>query len=232
MRRVARRDEVLVDTRDRAVLGDVERARSGRATASTPDGVLGQPGVGEQALLDDDRATIAARSQASRPGRTWRWKSASSAVSVTPRVDHDHRAVGVVGDRLQRRAGAGDAVAHPRVLADEERDLAVLELAPHERRRTSCPLTKISPVFSWASALERNLRAERVQRGARVGAAEMVALAAAAVVDDRLAAVGVAYRAEPRRRPREIAVSQSTSSNVPSSRRRSGCRTRSPRPFW
>ena len=45
-----------------------------------------------------------------------------------PRVDHDHRPVGIGGNRFERGAGVGDAVGDPRVLADEERDLAVLEV--------------------------------------------------------------------------------------------------------
>ena len=63
--------------------------------------------------------------------------------------------------------------------------------------RTMAPsirsLTQNSPVFSWARALERN-RAPSARRVARaVGAAQMVPLAAAAVIEDRLAAVGVAH---------------------------------------
>ena len=67
-------------------------------------------------------------------------------------------------------------------------------------------------------------------RRAAVGAAEVVPLAAAAVVEDRLAAVGVAHRAK-RVGDLGIAVSQSISSKVPSGRRRSGVVSRW-RPFW
>ena len=58
------------------------------------------------------------------------------------------------------------------------------------------PLTQNSPVFSWASALERKRAPNAWSVAVEYVAAEVVPLAAAAVVDDRLAAVGVADRAE------------------------------------
>ena len=45
------------------------------------------------------------------------------------RVDHDHRAAGILGDLVEDHAGAREALRHPRVLADEHRHLGVLELA-------------------------------------------------------------------------------------------------------
>ena len=45
-------------------------------------GVLAQPGVRVQVLLDDD-GDHRRQQPGMRPGATWRWKSASSAVSVT-----------------------------------------------------------------------------------------------------------------------------------------------------
>ena len=59
----------------------------------------------------------------------------------------------------------------------------------------SCASTHASPVFSWASAFERCERRARAQRAA-VGAAEVVALAAAAVIEDPFAAVLVAHAVE------------------------------------
>ena len=89
------------------------------------------------------------------PGRTWRWKSASSAVSVRRGSMTISGALGIVGDLLERGAGAREAVGLPRVLADEDRDLGVLEVARAAWPPSIWPLTQNSPVFSWASAFER-----------------------------------------------------------------------------
>ena len=114
-------------------------------------------------------ASSAARHQASVPGRTWRWMSASSAVSVRRGIDDDQRAVRVVGDLLELGAGAREAVRLPRVLADEHRDLGVLVVAGRVARGlpNSWPSTQNSPVFSWASAFERYRRPERGARRRR-----------------------------------------------------------------
>ena len=103
------------------------RASASRTGSDAVD-VLGEEGVVQQVLLHERRRS-AARHQASLPGRTRRWKSASLAVSVTHRVDDDHRALGVLGDLAQHDPGAREALRHPRVLADEHRHLGVLELA-------------------------------------------------------------------------------------------------------
>ena len=55
--------------------------------------------------------------------------SARSAVSVRRGSMTISAALGIAGDLLQRRAGAREAVGLPRVLADEHRDLGVLEVA-------------------------------------------------------------------------------------------------------
>ena len=136
------------------------------------------------------------------PGRTCEVEVGQLGGLGAPRVDDDQRALGIAGDLLQRRAGARDAVGLPRVLADEQRDLGVLEVARGRWRRASWPFTQNSPVFSWASAFER-YRAPSARRvAAAVGAAEVVPLPAAAVVEDRLAAVRVAHRGEAAPPPR------------------------------
>ena len=83
-------------------------------------------------------AAIAASSQASRARAGPEVEVGQLGGLGAPRVDHDHRPVRVGGDRLQRRAGVRDAVGVPRVLADEERHLAVLEVAAHGAAETSC----------------------------------------------------------------------------------------------
>ncbi len=75
-------------------------------------------------------APSAASSHASVPGRTCRWKSASAAVSVRRGSITIMDRAGSLAISLMRRAGPRDAVALPRVLADEQRDLAVLEVGP------------------------------------------------------------------------------------------------------
>ncbi len=107
------------------------------------------------------------------------------------RVDHDHRAGRVLGDLVEHDAGAREALRHPRVLADEHRDLGVLELA------AGVPAVEVGvdPVLTGLLLCQRVravVRAERLEERAAVRAAEVVALAAAAVVEDLVAAVGVA----------------------------------------
>jgi hypothetical protein len=50
-----------------------------------------------------------------------------------PRIDHDDGARRILGDVAQREAGMRKAVRLPRVLADEDGDFTVLEVAAHGR---------------------------------------------------------------------------------------------------
>ncbi len=114
-------------------------------------------------------------------------------MSVQYRVDHDHRALGVLGDLLQDHARAREALRHPRVLADEQRHLGELELAA----RVGSVQAVLDPRLAGLLLRQRArsvTRSHRPQERAAVAAAEVVALAAAAVVEDRLAAVRVADR--------------------------------------
>jgi hypothetical protein len=87
-------------------------------------------------------------------GRTARWRSASRGLGAA-RIDHDERARRIAREVLERDPRPRDRVRVPRVLAEEQRDVAVLEVGA----RAGCPscwwLTQNSPVFSCASALER-----------------------------------------------------------------------------
>ena len=188
-------NEVLVDTGDRAVLGDVERGEAG-VDLVTPVGVLGEPGVGVQALLDDDRDHRGEQPRVP-PRRDTEVEVGQLGRLGDPRVDHDHRAAGVVGDRLQRRAGVGHAVALVRVLADDEGDLALVELTAHR-------VAEHRPVDQHLAALLLGDRAgaepaaEPLVQRRPVRTAQVVALAAAAVIEDLVAAVGVTHRRQPR----------------------------------
>ena len=111
------------------------------------------------------------------------------------RVHHDQAARGVLRDLAQRRSRARDAVREPRVLAQEQRHLAVLEVGA----RIAADHLLGDPELAGLLLRERTRavdRAERRARAARVGAGQMVPLPAATVVEDRLAAVRVAHRGE------------------------------------
>ena len=114
------------------------------------------------------------------------------------RVDDDHRAARVLADLLEDRAGPREAMRLVRVLADEDGDLAVLDVGPvrHAQHPADHPELAGLLLREGAGAV---LDPERRLRRTGVGAAEVVPLPAAAVVEDRLAAVGVADRAEPLR---------------------------------
>ena len=173
-------------------------------------------------------ATIAASSQRHGPGATWRWKSASSAVSVTRGSITTIDRSGSLAIALRVVRAWGMLWLSVRVLADEERHLALVELAAHgvAEHRAVDPHLAALLLGDGAGAV---LAAEPLVERRAVRTAQVVGLAAAAVVQDLVAAVGVADRAEPLRRPRATAVSQSTSSKVPSGRRRSGLQARARR---
>ena len=167
------------------------------ATSSTSVGVARQPRVVDEVLLDQHRAQ---RRQAPGVGARAHLEVEVGQVGGlgAPRVEHDHRAGRVAGDLLQRGAGAGDAVALPRVLADEERDLGLLEVAAH----VGAEHLAVDPELARLLLGERvgpEPRAHGRPGAGRVGAAEVVPLPAAAVVEDRLPAVGVAHLGEPGR---------------------------------
>ena len=118
------------------------------------------------------------------------------------RVDDDHRAAGILGDLVEHDAGAREALRHPRVLADEHRHLGVFELAAG----VTAVEVGVDPRLTGLLLRERVgavVRTEHLEERAAVSAAEMVALPAAAVVEDLVAAVGVGDALEARRRSRK-----------------------------
>ena len=115
-----------------------------------------------------------------------------------PRVEDDEGAVRVVGDRLQDGAGPGEAVRLPRVLAEEEGDLGVLEVGRGVAVLAAEEAT-VDPELAGlllGQGVGGVHGAEGTPGAAAVGAAQVVPLAATAVVEDRRATVGVADRRE------------------------------------
>ena len=198
-----------------------ERARRARrARWRARRGSRGRAGPPRRA-----RRAAPPRQKASLPGRTWRWMSARSAVSVRRGSIDDQRArPGRWRSPCRIAPGAREAVRLPRVLADEHGDLGVLEVAAWCGSAAAEQLA-VDPELAGLLLGERVRGVADAERGARraaVAAAEVVALAAAAVVEDRVAAVGVADARRSAAATSAIAVSQSIASNVPSARRRSG----------
>ena len=106
------------------------------------------------------------------------------------RIDHDHRAVLVVGDRLQGGSGVRDAVAHPGVLADEERHFAGIELTAN-RIAEHDPVDPDLAALLLADGAAAEPATEALVERRSVGTAQVVALSATAVVHDLVAAVRV-----------------------------------------
>ena len=108
----------------------------------------------------------AARHQASVPGRTCRWMSAISAVSLRRGSITINDRAGIVDDRLQHGAGAREAVRLPRVLADEHRDLGVLVVAGRVAAGPPEELT-VDPELAGLLLRERVRRVDDAERAAR-----------------------------------------------------------------
>ena len=111
-------------------------------------------------------------------------------------VDHDHRATRVLGDLVEHHPGPRKALRHPRVLADEHRDLGVLELPAG----VAAVEMRVDPRLAGLLLGQRVgtvARADRLEERSAVGAAEVVSLSAAAVVEDLVSAVRLADPLKP-----------------------------------
>ena len=151
-------------------------------------------------------ASSAARQKASVPGPHLQMEVGQRGGLRAARIDHDQRARRILGDLLEDDARAREAVRLPRVLADEHRDLGALEVRRGVTARAAEQLT-VDPELAGLLLRQRVRHVADAERGARrrrIRAAEVVGLPAAAVVEDRLAAVLVADRAQPLRRSRAI----------------------------
>src|SRR3954452_5239257 len=121
------------------------------------------------------------------------------------RVDHDHCAGRILGDLVEDDAGARKALRHPRVLPDEHRHFGVLELAAG----VAAVEVGVDPRLAGLLLGERVravVRTKHLEERAAVRAAKMVALPAAAVVEDLVTAVGVGDALEARRDLRNCGV--------------------------
>ncbi len=176
----------LVDAAAARVVGHRDRPQR-RLDRIEARRVLSEPVTREKVLLHENRGE---RGEAPRVGagahREMDVRHGSGLAAA--RIDDDQRARRIVPDRREQRARAREAVRLPRVLADEDRDLAVLEVAVD----AAAHHLALHPGFAGLLLRERVgavLHSERLQRAVGVRATEVVALAAAAVKEDRLAAV-------------------------------------------
>ena len=116
---------------------------------------------------------------------------------AAPRIDDDQRTRRIVLDRLQQRPRAREAVRLPRILSDEHGHFAMLEVAVYAAAH-HLPLHPGFPGLFLCERIGAVLHAERLQRAVGVGRSEVIALAAAAVVENAIAAVLVADALQPR----------------------------------
>ena len=181
--------QLLVDTAALARSRSTGTSRNTSRTGSAPL-TCSARNASSQRFSWTSTAASAARHHASVPGRTRRWKSAIFAVSVITGSMTIIERAGSLAISLSTDARARETLRHPRVLADEHRHLGVLELAAG----VAAVEVGVDPRLAGLLLRQRVgavARTERLQERAAVGAAEVVALAAAAVVEDLVAAVGV-----------------------------------------
>ncbi len=185
-----RPQELLVDTAHRRVVGHRQGAED-RFDVGAPDRVLVEPRPRDQTLLHEHGHQ---RGQAPRVGtRPDGQVEVGELGRLAPTgIDDDQRAVGIAGDLLERGAGMGQAVRLPRVLADEQRHLGVLHVAPHHRAQHLGVDPELAGLL-LGQGVRPVAAAERPHGGAAVRAAQVVPLATAAEVEDRGAAVGVTH---------------------------------------
>ena len=120
---------------------------------------------------------------------------------AAPGIDATERPRRIGGDGLERHAGAGESMRLPGVRADEDGHLGVLEVAAGVAARAAVELL----VDARVSVGERACGIHGPQRragGARIRAAQVVPLPASCVIEDGLAAMGVAHTDRGARRPR------------------------------
>jgi hypothetical protein len=180
--------DVLGDPRDRGVARHRDRPEA-RQHLLRSAGVLADPGVVHEIFLHQHPHH---RRHQPRVGAGLHLQVDVGELRGlgAARVDHDQGARGVLGDLAERVAGPRQPVGVPRILAEEERDLGVLEVgaragAEHEAVHPEVPGLLLG---QGARAIAGS---ERREGGAGVRAAEVIPLPAAAVIEDRLAAVGV-----------------------------------------
>ncbi len=156
--------------------------------------VLGQPVARQQVFLHEDAQH--GREQPRVAARLHLQVDVGQVGGLrAARIDDDEAALGVARDLAQRHAGAREAVRVPGVLADEHTHLAVLEVAPRVASQHAAAHPELAGLL-LRQRVGAIGGAEHGARGARVRGRQVVALPAAAVVEDRRAAVRVAERRE------------------------------------
>ena len=111
----------------------------------------------------------------------------------TARIDHDHLPVRILADIVEMIARIGKAVGDPGIGADHEQQVAMMHVFGGVAGLAAEHVAvdpEIAGLF-LRQRIEDVPRAERAQQRRRVGAAGMVALAAAAIEREALAAVAI-----------------------------------------
>ena len=184
----------LVDAADLAVPGDRHLTQRGQHVLDT-GGVPRQPCTIDEPLVDEhgshrrDEPRIAT-------GPHPQVEVGHRRGLGDPWIDHDHRPVRVGGDRLQGGAGVRDAVGDPRVLAHEQRHLAVLEVAAQRNAEHLAHDQHLAGLL-LRDGVRLEPGTERGERRRAIDATQVVSLPAAAVVDDRLTSVGIPHGGQP-----------------------------------
>ena len=145
------------------------------------------------------------------------------------RIDHDQLAAWILPDPVQMVARIREAVRDPGIRADHEQQVAVVDVLGGVAGLAAEHMTVDPEVAGLLlrQRIEHVARAERAQESGRIGAAGMIALAAAAIERDGSCRHGDRPASRRRAAISPIAVSQSISSKPPSGRRRSGDVSRS-----
>ncbi len=111
------------------------------------------------------------------------------------RIDHDQRACRVAGDLAQRDACTRDAVRLPGVLAQEDRHLAVLEIGANAIAEQASVDPEL-PGLLLRQRVGAVARAECAPGRGGIGARQVIALSAAAVIEDARTGMTLAQRRE------------------------------------
>ena len=156
--------------------------------------MLRQPGVGDEIFLDD-RGDHAGEEPGVAPGTHREVYVCLVGALGALWIDDDQGPVRVLADLADQFAGAMDAVRLPGILAEKDRDLCVFEVAVGPAAEHSIGDPELAG-FLLSEGVRPMANAQAGCRDTRIGARQMIALAAAAVIEDRLAAVGVAHRTQ------------------------------------
>jgi hypothetical protein len=111
------------------------------------------------------------------------------------RIDHDQGARRIVRDLAQGHAGARNRVRMPGIFPQEQRHFAVLEVGARHGAEHAMADPELAG-FLLRERARSIARVERAARSAGICAGQVIALSAAAVIEDRVAAEAIAHRCE------------------------------------